>query len=100
VDRDSTTGRVAQIVAQMKARERFILGISPEGTRKAVAQWKSGFYHVAVGTGAPILLTYLDYSRRVAGIGPLFEPSGDAVADLAAIRDFYDPRWARFPSRF
>ena len=92
-------GRVDQIVEHLNGLDRFLLGIAPEGTRRKVEQWKTGFYHVAVATASPILLTYLDYSRKIVGIGPLYEPTGNPGQDLAAIRGFYDPRWARYPER-
>ena len=69
-------------------------------TRKRTERWRTGFYHVALAAGVPIVLSYLDYSRRVVGIGPLFEPTGEVESDLEQIRRFYDPRWARRPERF
>jgi 1-acyl-sn-glycerol-3-phosphate acyltransferase len=100
VDREMSSGRVDQTIALIEQRESFILGVSPEGTRKRVARWRSGFYHVAAGARVPIQLTYLDYSRRVVGIGPTFEPTGDEQADLDSIRSFYDVSWARHPQQF
>jgi len=100
VDREMSSGRVDRTIALIEQRESFILGVSPEGTRRRVARWRSGFYHVAVGAGVPILLTHLDYSRRVVGVGPTFEPTGDEQADLDSIRAFYDVRWARHPQQF
>lgn len=97
--RDASIGRVAQIVEQIKRSDEFILGVAPEGTRRRAPRWKSGFYHVAVGAGVPILLAYLDYSQRVVGLGPVFHPTGDERSDLASIRSFYDKRWARFPDQ-
>jgi 1-acyl-sn-glycerol-3-phosphate acyltransferase len=99
IDRASRNGRVAEIVALIRRSEGFILGLSPEGTRRRTERWKSGFYHVAVGAGVPILLTYLDYPRRVAGLGPTFEPTGDEQADLSEIRAFYHASWAKYPDQ-
>ena len=39
----------------------------------------------------PILLTYLDYERKVSGLGPIFIPTGDVDADMAEIKRFYAP---------
>jgi 1-acyl-sn-glycerol-3-phosphate acyltransferase len=82
---------VAQMVERFRASERLWLGIEPEGTRKAVAKWKSGFWHIARQVGVPILPAYFDYPRKVIGLGPLFWPTDDKDADLAALRAFYAP---------
>ena len=82
---------VAQMVERFGTRERLWLGIEPEGTRKAVTKWKSGFWHIARQAGVPILPGYFDYPRKVIGLGPLFHPTSDKDADLAALRAFYKP---------
>jgi 1-acyl-sn-glycerol-3-phosphate acyltransferase len=65
------------------------LVVAPEGTRGKTRHWKSGFYYIALEAGVPILLTYLDYGRKVAGIGPCFKPTGDIEADMVEIKRFY-----------
>lgn len=97
VTRVSGEGAVPQIVEKLAAREQFIFGLSPEGTRKRVERWRTGFYHVALQTGAPIVLTYFDYAHRRVGIGPLFHPTGDLDADLVRIREFYRDKTAKHP---
>ena len=82
---------VEQMVERFGSRERLWLGIEPEGTRKAVVKWKSGFWHIARQAGVPILPGYFDYPRKVIGLGPLFHPTSDKDADLAALRAFYAP---------
>lgn len=88
-------GEAADVVGQMVERfhacERLWLGIEPEGTRKAVVKWKSGFWHIARKAGVPILPAYFDYPRKVIGLGPLFQPTGHKDADIAALRAFYVP---------
>ncbi|TCO80244.1 1-acyl-sn-glycerol-3-phosphate acyltransferase [Plasticicumulans lactativorans] len=91
VDRSRPHGLVDAAVAAFDARERLVLVIAPEGTRKQVQRWRTGFYHIAAQAGVPILLAYVDARRRVGGLGPLFHPTGDAQADMAAIRAFYAP---------
>jgi 1-acyl-sn-glycerol-3-phosphate acyltransferase len=100
VARESSEGRVGTIVDAMARRPRFVLGLSPEGTRRRVERWKTGFYHVAHQAGVPILLGYFDYGRKVVGLGPLFEPTGDLDADVDEIRGFYDDKRPKYPDRF
>jgi 1-acyl-sn-glycerol-3-phosphate acyltransferase len=83
---------VQQMVDEFARRERFWLAIAPEGTRKAVTQWKTGFYHIATGAGVPIVLVFFDHRRRNLHIGPVFTPGGDLDADLARILQLFADR--------
>ncbi len=91
IDRSRPGGMVEQAIAAFDERRHLVMVITPEGTRKQVARWKRGFYHVARGAGVPILLAYVDHGRKVAGLGPLFTPTDDVEADMAAIQAFYAP---------
>jgi 1-acyl-sn-glycerol-3-phosphate acyltransferase len=86
VDRRAPQGVVTGVLEQFKRREQLLLGIAPEGTRKYTAQWKSGFYRIAVAAGVPILPIAFDYSRRLVVFFPLFHPTGDYEADLPRLR--------------
>ena len=89
VERNKAHGVVHYVVRTFQERERLALGIAPEGTRKKVAAWKTGFYQIAVGAQVPIALAFLDYGRKAGGFGPLIEPTGDINADFGLIREFY-----------
>lgn len=91
IERRAAHDVVSQMVERFQSAERLWLGIAPEGTRKAVCKWKSGFWHIARQANVPILPGYFDYSRKVIGLGPLFQPGADMDADLAALRAFYAP---------
>ncbi len=89
VDRSKNNNLVAQLVALFQERDELVVLIPPEGTRSKVEQWKSGFYYVAAGANVPILLGFVDASRKEIGFGPLFYPTQDYAADLPKIRAFY-----------
>jgi 1-acyl-sn-glycerol-3-phosphate acyltransferase len=91
VDRRAPGGMVAQAAARLRNADRLLLVVPPSGTRSKAPHWKSGFYHIAREAGVPILCTFLDYRRRVGGIGPAVIPTGDVGADMDAIRAFYAP---------
>ena len=65
--------------------------VPPEGTRSKTRYWKTGFYYIAQTAGVPIVMAYMDYSTKRSGLGPLFQPTGDIEADMAAIKAFYAP---------
>ena len=80
-----------EAVDLLRNNEKMWFAITPEGTRKAVKDWKAGFLKIARMADVPILAAYFHYPEKTIGIGPLFTPSGDDAADMAAIREFYRP---------
>ena len=97
VDRRSRRNFVDQMVAAFLEHDEFILVIAPEGTRSKVGYWKSGFYYIALGAGVPIVLGFLDFARKVGGLGPAVVPTGDIRADFVAIREFYADKAGKYP---
>lgn len=65
------------------------LVVPPEGTRGKTRHWKTGFYFIALQAQVPIVLAFVDYARKVGGLGPEFKPSGDVEADMLEIKRFY-----------
>jgi 1-acyl-sn-glycerol-3-phosphate acyltransferase len=99
VDRRSRNNAVDQVIGVFNERERLILAITPEGTRKKTPHWKTGFYYIAVGAQVPIQFAFLDYRRKVGGFGPLIMPSGDIEADLSIARDFFAGIAGKYPDQ-
>jgi 1-acyl-sn-glycerol-3-phosphate acyltransferase len=92
VTRESANNLVAASVEAMKnAKGPLQLVVPPEGTRGKTRYWKTGFYYIAVGAGVPIVMAYMDYERKISGLGPVFHPTGDIEADMVAIKAFYAP---------
>jgi 1-acyl-sn-glycerol-3-phosphate acyltransferase len=91
VDRGSAHGVVEQLAALIRDNERFWFGLAPEGTRKPVERWKTGFWKIARAADVPVLPAYFHYPDKVIGIGPLFELTDDMAADMARIRAWYRP---------
>lgn len=89
IDRSKASGVVAQMVERFDGAGQLIVLIPPEGTRSQVERWKTGFYHIAAGANVPIVLGYIDASRKELGFGPAFQPTGDIERDLPQIQQFY-----------
>lgn len=89
VDRRNSHGVVAQLKDTLRQAERIILAITPEGTRKPVPEWKTGFYHIAHAAGLPIAPVYFDNASRTVGFFPAMMPTGDADREIAALRALY-----------
>lgn len=100
VDRRAQHNLVEQVVASFKDTGEIALLITPEGTRKKLPYWKTGFYYIALGAKVPIVLAFADYQRKVGGIGPTVIPTGDIEADMAIFRDFYSSIIGKNPAQF
>lgn len=74
--------------------------IPPEGTRGKTRHWKTGFYFIAHQAGVPIVLAFVDYGRKVGGLGPVFEPTGDLEQDMVRIKAFYAPIQGKNAAQF
>ena len=99
VDRSASQNLVAQTVEMFRNSERLILAIPPEGTRGKVSHWKTGFYYIALGAGVPISFGFMDYARKVSGLGPAFYPTGNIEEDMKIIRNFYSNVTAKYPEK-
>lgn len=91
INRSAAHNVVARMRSEFERRERFWLAIAPEGTRKKVSKWKSGFWRIAHEAHVPILPVYFHYPEKTIGLGPLFHASDDLDADIERLRDFYRP---------
>ena len=89
VERGARLNVVDQVVARFRETPRMILVISPEGTRKYTAAWKSGFYHIARRAGVPIVPGRIDYPARTITLGSPQFMTGDAAEDIRFFREFY-----------
>jgi len=91
IERSAAHGLVEQMVAKFRGQPRLWLGIAPEGTRKRVDRWRTGFWHIARAAEVPIVPVAFDYPTRRIVIGDPFIPGDDLDADLGALRRFYAP---------
>jgi 1-acyl-sn-glycerol-3-phosphate acyltransferase len=85
---------------QFDAADDLVLVVPPEGTRDAVAKWKSGFYHIAVGAGVPIIFAVMDYPSKSVSLPATFWPTGDYEADLPIIQEFYAKARGKHADKF
>ncbi len=100
INRKNPSGVVEQIANVIKKNDRIFLAITPEGTRKLNKNWKKGFYHIATKAEVPMVLAYIDYKKKVGGVGPIIQVSGNFEADLEQIQSFYKTITAKHPKQF
>jgi 1-acyl-sn-glycerol-3-phosphate acyltransferase len=65
-----------------------------------VRYWKTGFYYIAATAKVPILMAFMDYPQKRAGLGPVFNPTGDIEKDMVEIKAFYAQFTGKFKDKF
>lgn len=90
-------GVVDQMIEHFEDEPALVLMVPAEGTRAHVDYWKSGFYRIALAANVPVCLSYLDFGKKIGGIGPMIELSGDVRADMDKVRAFYEGKQGFFP---
>lgn len=91
INRSAAHGVVGQMAAMLHGADRLWFALAPEGTRKPVDRWKTGFWKIASAADVPVLPVYFHYPDKLVGVGPPFELSDDMHADIARIRAWYRP---------
>jgi len=101
VDRSKSSNTVsASADALRQALGELHLVIPPEGTRSQSRIWKTGFYYIALEAQVPIVLGFLDFGSKTAGLGPAFIPTGNFESDMVSIKNFYAPFRGKNASQF
>lgn len=89
VDRSAAHGVVDQAVALIRGSERLWFGLAPEGTRKPVERWKTGFWKIAHGAGVPVLPVYFHYPDKRIVVAPVVYTGTDMDSEIAELRSWY-----------
>ncbi len=89
VERHKKGANVDKLVALFEENEQLLLALAPEGTRRWRPYWRTGFLRIARATNVPIVMTFVDYKQKRAGIGPLVQSTGSTAEIMAKIRAFY-----------
>jgi 1-acyl-sn-glycerol-3-phosphate acyltransferase len=97
VDRLGSIGFLKKVIGIFASRDQFVMAIAPEGTRSLTKQWKEGFYRIALATGVPIALAYIDYPRKRIVIDRIFEPSGEIDEELMILEEYYHYKIGKRP---
>ena len=100
VNRKAPEGVTETVIRRYRTSEKLYVVITPEGTRKKVARWKSGFHRIARGANVPVVPVLFDWSRRVVRVDPPVEMGEDLEADVARLQAMAHPQMARRPELF
>lgn len=100
VDRHVPDGVVGAAVARFRQTPQLYVALAPEGTRRKVERWKTGFHRIARGAGVPLFLVTLDYRTRTLQLGPLYETGPDFEADERELKARFVPAMAYHPDNY
>ncbi|MBZ9652723.1 1-acyl-sn-glycerol-3-phosphate acyltransferase [Psychroflexus montanilacus] len=98
IERKSKQNKVEQIVKLFNSKNEFRLAIAPEGTRKKVKEWKSGFYYIAHESKVPITSVAFDYSTKTVKISEPFYTTGDYKKDVNELKKFFTGVVGKIPA--
>lgn len=97
IDRFSKGNKVDQIVDIFNSKVEFRLAIAPEGTRKKVYTWKTGFYYIAKKANVPLTLVSFDYASKTVSISKPFYITGDYQKDIRHIKSYFNDVVGKIP---
>lgn len=97
LDRTSGQNKVDAITGIFNSREEFRLALAPEGTRKKVTTWKTGYYYIAMAAKVPIIAVSFDYKTKTVTINQPFYPTGNIEADTPVLRSYFDGVVGKIP---
>lgn len=89
IDRSKSNDTVSAVTKVFESKELFRLALSPEGTRKKVEKWKTGFYYIAKSANIPIVLVAFDYGRKEIKISKPYYPTENKTTDFKNYGDFF-----------
>lgn len=89
IDRSNPQSLMVSLIHELRDEQVCYLAICPEGTRKAVRKWKTGYHTIATETGMSVFLSHMDYRKKEVGYGKKFELTGNAREDTNRIQKAY-----------
>jgi 1-acyl-sn-glycerol-3-phosphate acyltransferase len=99
VDRASKSDVVTQTVELVQKSERIIIALAPEGTRRAVLNWRTGFWWIASRAKVPVLPIGLDFKAKEVRVFPTFTTTGSVERDVALLRSLFKSEMAFDPAK-
>ena len=97
VDRSKSNNKVETIVNTFNSHENFVLALSPEGTRKKIDKWKTGFYYIAKGANVPIIMATLDFGKKEVKISDPYYLTENMEEDFNFFHKFYEGVEGKIP---
>lgn len=98
IDRNKNSDTVSATAVVFKERKKFRLTIAPEGTRKKVSKWKTGFYYIAKAAKVPVVLVAFDFGNKQVKVSEPYQTTGDKEADFKSYESFFKGVQGKVPA--
>ena len=89
VERKRNENQVESIARLFNDKEVFRMTMSPEGTRKKVEEWRTGFYYIAKTANVPIIMFTLDFENKENRFSEPFYPTDNKEADFNFMKAYF-----------
>ncbi|WP_290699242.1 1-acyl-sn-glycerol-3-phosphate acyltransferase [Lacinutrix sp.] len=90
LNRSSNENKVEAIAKEFNKHDEFRITFAPEGTRKKVVKWRTGFYYIAKESKVPIIMFTLDFKNKKNVISEPFYPTDNMEEDFKFMRGFFN----------
>lgn len=99
IDRSKSSDTVTAKANIFRDKEQFRLALSPEGTRKKVGQWKTGFYYIAKTAEVPIVMVAFDFGKKQIKVSEPQCTTDDKASDFAVYEAFFKGVQGKVPQK-
>lgn len=97
IDRHAKENKVDAIAKLFEEKEEFRMALAPEGTRKKVTEWRTGFYYIAKKANVPIIMITFDFENKLNKISEPFFPTDDVEKDFKYMYKFFEGVKGKIP---
>lgn len=97
INRNNKENKVETIVKLFADNEEFRMAMAPEGTRKKVTEWRTGFYFIAKKAKVPIIMFTFDFKNKQNRISEPFYPTDNMEADFKFMHQFFEGVVGKIP---
>ena len=100
LNRKATENTVDQLVARFLDSDKLWVAIAPEGTRKKVDYWKSGFLRIAHKADIPVICVTWDYQQKLMCLDRVWQATEHYEQEAEAIREYVRTHFkGRYPDQ-
>lgn len=93
IDRKAQKDIIGQVKDWFDSQDAIWLGLTPEGTRSRVEQYKTGYLRMAAEVGVPLFLVGIDSTQKRVVLDRLWHPKGDIATDNAEIKAYIETHY-------
>lgn len=93
IDRSSKNNVIEQTTNWFNSQEKAYLGLTPEGTRSKVNEYKTGYLRIASAAKVPVFIVAIDAIKNEIVLDKLWPLTGNIDDDNRAIKDYYDQNY-------